>query len=116
MCYPDFSISNTKSYTGSFSRPYVWYAAAFFTPRILIPLLLHRMSTAKKTHRLYHCKARLTDCFQFVYVRPASGDWSPLNLPFVIVADFPLKVGKGPVTVAVIASRNRNISELPVRR
>jgi hypothetical protein len=83
---------------------------------MVIPLLGRQMSAAKNIRHLYHCKASLTDCFQSVYVRPASGDWLPLNLQFVIVADYPLKVGKEWITVAVSAPQKRKVSELPARR
>jgi len=79
------------------------------------PLVLQMMSAAKKIQRLYQSKASLTDCCQFVYVRIASGDWLPLNLRFVIVADYPLKVGTGQITVVAFASQSRKISESPVR-
>jgi hypothetical protein len=82
----------------------------------MLMLLLSMMAAVRKFRRFYHCKASLTDCCHLVYVRAASGDWSPLNLRFVIVAVCPLKVGRGRITAAAIAFQNRKISELREQR
>jgi hypothetical protein len=58
----------------------------------------------------------LAVCCQVVYVKPASGNWSPLNLRFVPAADYLLKAAGGPTTVVVNASQSRKNSELLVRR